>query len=834
MRIRSIVVGAVAAALVPAAALASSGIFRSAYTEISSSNATGIGAGDFDGNGTMDIVTSNAGTGGNELNVLIGFDDGTLTNLGRIPINSFPSGILLADFDNDGIDDIIVALGNDNVITFVKGRGDNDFFNPPMGQTRVGTGPIGLAAADLTGDGELDLVVANEGGDSAPGSISVLRGNGNGTFTLILQQDPLKPGELVAELPTELGTKAVVLGNIDANPALDALALNTRDNSISIFTGGADGAFAPAGILDTGGSPQALALIDLDGDGRLDLVVAESNEDAVSVRLGNGDRSFGPAVSYLVGTAPNRVTVGDVDDNGTLDILVSNSRSGDLSLLRGDGMGGFGGVRTFVADAEPQAIVLADMNADGLLDPVAATQGGSDGPSVAVLTNRGGGVLQAVEDVRAGNGPSAVAAADVNDDALPDLLVTGDEGQLMILLALPGGGFGEPSAVAVGGRGLGIVALDLNGDTRPDLAVVDNQNNRVAVAYATGPGRFGTTQLYPVAQGPGSITSGDFNDDGRPDLAVSAIGPPGRISVLLQNANGTFANARSTVLEGEETPLGIKALDANCDGRDDLVVANQATNTVSVLHSNGDGSFSVAQTLPAAQVGQGPIGLATADFNRDGVEDFAVSNSVVPLNNPSVRVFAGNCATGTFTLVGTARAGDLVSAIVARDFTGDGIVDLGLVNQTDNSVRVLTGVGDGTLRVNNGDNVSRMPIAVAAADFDGDGRYDAVSANSDPSANNVSVLFNCARDVGCDPFRPGPPGSAARRGDANNDGIRSAADFVAVAAEVMDGDGVAVEAIAGGSFGADGAVHAGVDANGDGLVTPQDRRAVARHIFGGS
>jgi hypothetical protein len=116
---------------------------------------------------------------------------------------------------------------------------------------------------------------------------------------------------------------------------------------------------------------------------------------------------------------------------------------------------------------------------------------------------------------------------------------------------------------------------------------------------------------------------------------------------------------------------------------------------------------------------------------------------------------------------------------------------------------------------------------------DGDGRYDAATANSDPSANNVSVLYNCARDQGCDPFRPGPPGTAALRGDGNNDGRRSAADLVAVAAEVMDGDGRQVEAITLGTFSGT-RVSPGVDANGDGLVTAQDRRAVAHRIFGGA
>src|SRR5262249_49475415 len=153
-------------------------------------------------------------------------------------------------------------------------------------------------------------------------------------------------------------------------------------------------------------------------------------------------------------------------------------------------------------------------------------------------------------------------------------------------------------------------------------------------------------------------------------------------------------------------------------------------------------------------------------------------------------------------------------------------------SQTANSVQLLRGRGDGTMVPAGGDNVSRMPIALAAGGFDLDGRYDAISANSDPSANNISVLANCAREPGSDPFGAnGPPGVAALRGDGNGDALRSAADLVAVGREVMDGDGFQVEDI-GGHVPYD--ASPGVDANGDGRVDAQDRIAVAHRIFGGA
>src|SRR5262249_46759501 len=219
-------------------------------------------------------------------------------------------------------------------------------------------------------------------------------------------------------------------------------------------------------------------------------------------------------------------------------------------------------------------------------------------------------------------------------------------------------------------------------------------------------------------------------------------------------------------------PTSIAAIDANCDGKDDLVVTNLASDTVSVLQACPGaapcpggaqaGTFVLKQTLSGTSVGQRPIALAVADFDRDGVQDFVVTIAVAPGSQNNVPIFRGGCS-GPFSVVtaqgGQVRAGELASAVVARDFTGDGLVDLAVVSQTANNVQLLRGKGDGTVAPTGSDGVSRMPIALAAADFDSDGRYDALSANSDPSANNVSLLFNCARDSNCDPFgRSGPPG----------------------------------------------------------------------------
>src|SRR4029453_8580362 len=361
MRVRSIVVGVIAVASLPAMAfgqLGFTGIFRSGYGDFGGMNPTGIPVGDYDCDGAVDVVTTTAGVGGNDLNRFPGVKvcvaganagfictnngdcpgsmcrpDGTIGIPNSLPLNSFPSTLLQANFDGDQFDDLIVAKADDNAVAFLKGRGDAEFFDPPGPPITVGQSPVGLASADIDGDGKRDLVVANEGSEGVPGSVSVLKGQGNGTFILQQQPNPDPEEPPLQGATAELGTRAVAGGNTDANPGLEALAVNRRSDSVSVFTIDQDCILTLSANLPAGAEPSDLALADLNNDGKLDLIVVNTNDDAVTVQFGNGDRTFGTAQSYPVGPAPARLVVGQLNNDTLLHLAVANSRSGNVSIL---------------------------------------------------------------------------------------------------------------------------------------------------------------------------------------------------------------------------------------------------------------------------------------------------------------------------------------------------------------------------------------------------------------------------------------------------------------------------------------------------------------------
>lgn len=180
-------------------------------------------------------------------------------------------------------------------------------------------------------------------------------------------------------------------------------------------------------------------------------------------------------------------------------------------------------------------------------------------------------------------------------------------------------------------------------------------------------------------------------------------------------------------------PESVAVGDFNNDGNQDLAIANFG-GFVSILLGNGDGSFQPQSLIPA---GAAPRAIAVGDFNADGCPDLVVVNSLtgisVLINNKS-----GSACLGTFALPVPYTAGATPETVAVGDFNNDGILDLAVPNNGDNTVSVLLGVGNGTFHAAVNYPVGQGPSGVAVGDFNQDGNADLAVVNS--SGGSISIL----------------------------------------------------------------------------------------------
>jgi len=233
-------------------------------------------------------------------------------------------------------------------------------------------------------------------------------------------------------------------------------------------------------------------------------------------------------------------------------------------------------------------------------------------------------------------------------------------------------------------------------------------------------------QPIPVTSQPSSIVTGDFTGAGFSAIATANLSSSD-VSVILSNGDGSFQPAQTYAVGPQ--PGSIVAGDFTGNGILDLAVANFGNDTVSILMGNGNGTFQPARTC-SVTAGD----LVAGDFTGNGILDLAVADG----STNDVSVWLGN-GDGTFRADGTYALGTGPRQIVAGDFTGNGILDLATANPYSENVSVLLGNGDGTFQSPRTYQVASPPASIVTGDFTGDGITDLATANY--YSNNVSVLL---------------------------------------------------------------------------------------------
>jgi T5SS/PEP-CTERM-associated repeat protein len=346
--------------------------------------------------------------------------------------------------------------------------------------------PNRITAARLGKDDLLDVAVTAPGdGEKAPGSAVILMNN--------LAAPGGTPGfDIAVELPVGVDPSAIVPGDFSGDGMADLAVSNRGSDTVTLIrnTGGslAGPPFAVDQTLRVADEPTGVALADMDGDRAVDVVVSSGALDAVEILFNDGAGMFSETTVVTAGTAPKGVCPLDIDNDKDIDIVTVN-KGGDgkkasvavilSSLAGGGGKLTFEPPLLYAIGAGPVALAEGDLNGDGLDDIITAN---ADDQSISVLVNLGRGLFTAAVDLPCGGTPTALAAADLDDDISGDL-------------------------------DLGVLIVDAKGD--PGLTVFRNDSTGATVILTL------IEDAQAVLGLPTAIVAGDADADGPDDLITA-------------------------------------------------------------------------------------------------------------------------------------------------------------------------------------------------------------------------------------------------------------------------------------------------------------------------
>jgi hypothetical protein len=318
-----------------------------------------LAAGDLDGDDVVDLVSTNAL--GNDLGLLLGRGDGTFEAPVSLAPGTSPLFVAIADLDGDTAPDLVSASAD--AVSVLLGNGDGSFQG--ASPVPVSSHTTGLAVADLNDDDIPDLAVSSIYTTVFPyasGRLNVLLGNGDGSFL------PLAP-QVVG--PTSAIAVADLDGDTIADLVVAAPDSVVQLGDLSVLLGNGDGTFQPGVFLGLGRGFLSVALEDLDGDGVTD-VAATRILGEFAVLLGNGDGSFQAPVFDRSSSDLDFFALGDLDCDTIPDIVAVDADDDRLSVLLGRGDGSFEAPVTFAAFGAPVAVAVSKLDGDARPDVATA------------------------------------------------------------------------------------------------------------------------------------------------------------------------------------------------------------------------------------------------------------------------------------------------------------------------------------------------------------------------------------------------------------------------------------------------------------------------------
>ncbi|MBK8552063.1 MAG: T9SS type A sorting domain-containing protein [Ignavibacteria bacterium] len=624
----------------------------------------GIAAEDFNGDDKTDLAVATRGSfgSGNTVTLLINSGDGTFEAPVLYPAGNSPVKLSAGKINTDNFIDLAVANEN-GMVNVLMNSGSGNFSNRTEYTFILGgTGYLpNVKVSDIDNDSDLDILYSNNalGTGNAP-AIGLLRNSG-GIFS-----DP----ELIQTTGFAAGIRDVETADLNNDGWNDIITANANaraTDGYQVMLSNGSGGFLPSYRNNAGQNTEDVMIGDMDNDGKIDILTSDSYSMQITVHKNPGTGIFPVPSTFETGNSFSAsVDFADIDGDLDLDAVVSASgrtaTGVPVRYMKNLGNGNFdGGTLSSIRGGGVQA-KFRDLNGDSKPDILFATAINSAPYDFHYAINNGDGTFGAVQTKPLGScGWYDIDATDLDNDGDNDVIitewlgcpnVTNSSRRIYICTNDGNSVFANPIIKVVSPQPAPIAYGDFNSDGKKDI-ITGSAGAIVEISMGIGNGDLLAPVSYSIGDQGGAtdIVVEDFNGDGKPDIASSNFWEGTSMSVLYGNGNGTFQTA--IILPSAYSPdllnvSGITAGDLDNDGDKDIIVGNNASNSLS-LYYNNNGTFEYKMRAGAFLSVFSPV---FADIDNDGKGDIGAVGSLPPSGTGSTLIFMKGSNTGLTSVAG--------------------------------------------------------------------------------------------------------------------------------------------------------------------------------------